>query len=313
MIGSDWEVNAQDLYEQVYAFLINEIIRPLDWPVLENKVLHYKTLGMSNINFVRDEIVPLLACHAVGACPKKAIPAASAWVLSRIAANIFDSIQDQHSKHAYWFENGRSEAMNYAISLLSCAQIATSHLDLPAQQAQKISKELGFVFANSAYGQTQSVKLEQLCEKQYISMIFNKTGHFVGTGFWIGAEIGSPDTKLPAILYDYGLHIGMMSQIIDDCRDLKEDIKNKDISIPVILALSGSKCQLKRRLIGLLDKKHLNCSEVEESEALVIKLGGLDMAVYTALQYQKKAKCCFSRLPNSVAKPWIGQYVQNCH
>lgn len=303
------ENNAATYHEYIYKFLVEEVICSLKWLDLEKGLLEYKNLGQKKTNFIRDEIVTLCACEIAGGDIEKAIPAASSWVLYRIAATILDTIQDEHPQEVFWFKNGKSEAMNLAMSMLTLAQVSLTYLDLETNLSNKIARQLGYTYSKLALGQTQKFELDHLSEKSYISMVFNKAGNFLGTGFWLGGIIGSPQTMMPDLLYEYGLSVGLKSQILDDCEDISEDIRNRDYSLPVIFALSAQESTKSTHLKKLLLQDSLNKNEYAEIEKLVIDLDGVKKALYTASQYQKKAKKCLESLPDGQAKAWIKYYV----
>lgn len=62
-------------------------------------------------------------------------------------------------------------------------------------------------------------------ERTYLEVIRRKTAELFAVSAKIGAIIGTQNTSLYPILFDFGLHLGMAYQIIDDLMDYTADVK----------------------------------------------------------------------------------------
>jgi geranylgeranyl pyrophosphate synthase len=265
-----------EFHNSVYAFIRDVILVPLAWPELGNFFDTYNQ-GRTE-NGVRDEIITILTAVAAGGNGRDAIPVASAWILHRIAATIFDDIQDCNEPATVWFGNGKAEAMNVAMAMLTAAQTALTYMKAEARVVQRISLELGLTYAALAHGQTQSYGLEQLAVEKYIQTVFKKAANFLGTGMWAGAYLVSPDSGEAEAFYKYGACVGTMSQIIDDCTDVAEDVVEGNFTLPIILALEEQGHAQHTHLVALLSKPILTQAKGEEIAKLVREMGGIRQA-----------------------------------
>ena len=164
--------------------------------------------------------LPLLACEAVGGDPNSALPAVAAWLCMRHAAPLMDSATDLGEGTAN--QIGMSAALIFAGFLMIC--------DLADDTAtQRVMKEFSNAGLHSAVGQSlfiSPMNLEQPQKnplEQYWQAVILKSGSIFQAGAAGGAASASKRQDWITSLGEYGSALGVMLQVLDDCRDRKVD------------------------------------------------------------------------------------------
>ena len=169
-------------------------------------------------------LLPGLCCQAVGGNPDDAIEIAGAWLLFYTAAHIFDSIEDQDQLDenlAHW---GSGVNINIATGLVLSASSIINSLS-QRDHTREIAHELGQDFFGSilamASGQHTDLVSGQLELRKWYEIAEAKSGSFFSLACRSGARLGTSDPDKINCYSDYGFHLGMMLQILDDLEDLK--------------------------------------------------------------------------------------------
>lgn len=133
--------------------------------------------------------------------------------------------------------------------------------DLEPQLFKKCVKIFSHTGAVLCEGQQQDVNFERMdvvSHDEYFEMITNKTGVLSAASFQIGAIIaGASDTEAQA-LYNFGKHIGIAFQIMDDYLDVfgnQEQFGKKH---------AGDIYENKKTILYLLALDHANPQELDE-------------------------------------------------
>jgi len=142
-------------------------------------------------------------------------------------------------------------------------------------------------------------KQEIVSEKEYIDMIYKKTGKLIKTSIEIGAILAGASEKQKKALLNYAENIALAFQIQDDVMDISKnmnkgntfasDIKNGKKTILIIKALELAKPQDKEFLQKKL-KELPTENEVERIIQIIQKTKALDYAKNLALEKVEKAK-----------------------
>ena len=132
-------------------------------------------------------------------------------------------------------------------------------------------------------------------EAAYFGSIAGKTASLMATACRIGAIVGGLDRPVVDALTDYGRHVGIVFQIVDDVLDLTAtdqelgkpsglDLAEGIYTLPVIYALRES-AELRALLGGPLDGegvalgRRLTCANGSVTAALQVAQGHVDSAV----------------------------------
>ena len=186
--------------------------------------------------------LPVISCLAVGGTLEDGYALATAWYPGYLASEILDNVEDKE------FIPDRlaptpEVATNLATSLIFIAFHALTSIHDPerVRRATRIFSQLGF---EATYGQHRDLlKTSTSVEKSlndYWEMIILKSGSVFRTATAGGATAGTSDDRSIDALGDYGTALGVMLQLIDDCRDAfirSEESVDWEISLPLLLYL----------------------------------------------------------------------------
>ena len=176
-------------------------------------------------------------------------PIATAWFCFYLAAHIMDQIEDQDDPEGWWAEDGVGFALNVASGLYFSGSLALNQLMNDEKQA-KAAKDIlnGFYSGMLAMGSGQHrdiTKPEQTLD-QYWETARSKSGAFFGLACQSGARLVTNDPNRLDAFHQFGIHLGLYIQILDDLEELKRDKSANLISkwaqlrrsLPIIYSLS---------------------------------------------------------------------------
>ena len=177
--------------------------------------------------------LPILASQAVGGESKESIPVAAAWTVMHHAANLIDDVQDGDLKFREKIQQTET-ALTVAIAWIF---IAFQMLDDPSIK-QSARDRIVSIFSRSGFdssmGQYQDLigkrgRSENIDPLQdYWNSVILKSGSIYRAGTAGGAAVGTNSSAKIEALSDFGTALGVIRQVIDDCRDTNLDAKNKD-------------------------------------------------------------------------------------
>lgn len=128
-------------------------------------------------------------------------------------------------------------------------------------------------------------RAEDIDEDRYLKIIYSKTAHLFELSCKIGAIVGNNDVER---LSNYGKHLGMAFQIIDDCLDIEKDIENRKITFPIIRAI---------KMAHKDEKELIRIGNLNEIIKIIKKYKGEEYSREIAKKYIEKAKLSLFGLP----------------
>jgi len=186
--------------------------------------------------------LPVISCMAAGGSIDDGIILASAWVSLNFASEILDNIEDKELTTDQFFSSPEV-ASNIAVGLIfSAFKILSSIQD--TKKSNQITRILSNCGLDAAYGQHRDLTQEQLSVElvlnNYWEIIILKAGSVFRAATQGGAIIAGSNEMISEALGDYGTALGVMLQLIDDCRDAfsrSEETINWENSLPLLLYL----------------------------------------------------------------------------
>lgn len=287
-----------DLFKPVYHHLNQTILTQLSWSDFTHRLDAYlaRRQGTSMMSV---DLFPTLACVAAGGSPERAIPVNAAWLLFILSARIFDDLADGQQMAEEWHDINSQTTLALALFSLGAANSAVAQIP-----SGTVSKEISCAFnqalALAAKAQQESSSANFPSVEQYLATIAAKTGFIFAVGAWSGAMTASdsPCQQTIKSLYEYGLNIGIMDQIIDDCQDLSADLAQGVWTLPVIYALSQSTEKDRHNLLALLSRaKGGEIDAVNTAVAHITTYGSLTWCLTAAFAYQQRAITALKNLP----------------
>jgi heptaprenyl diphosphate synthase len=156
-----------------------------------------------------------------------------------------------------------------------------------------------------------------LTSRRYLKIITGKTAQLFRLAAVIGAAAGGADEKTARRAGLFGRCLGIIFQIIDDCKDytgnekavlkpVRHDLAQGVVTLPLILAMARTP-SLKQAARAALSHE----AACDSLAALVIQAGGVDMARETALRYAGKARKILGTLYDGAKREKLENLLQN--
>jgi octaprenyl-diphosphate synthase len=178
----------------------------------------------------------------------------------------------------------------------------------------KVLKVLAYTTTQMAEGEIlqllQTGNLE-MTEEQYFEVIIRKTAILMSAACQIGAILGRAPAAQEEALAQFGYHLGITFQLVDDILDfigdekqlgkpVVNDLKEGRITLPLIHALVQASLQDRQYLMEMA--RNLKPEMAPEIRTLLERYGSLDHARRLARNYTEKAQVNLAALPATQEK-----------
>ncbi len=185
--------------------------------------------------------LPILSCLAVSGHAETAIPVSAAWFALRLASHLLDDLADDKD-HRLDARSSNQMLVQFSPGLIFSAFLFIEEAYEPSisQQIMHVFSEAG-IKSNYGYFDLLNEDLQQLPIDQALEVYWKdtilKSGSIYRAGMACGAIAGSGSDESVKALSDYGMALGVILQILDDCRDYFSDDRQslQEISLPVLL------------------------------------------------------------------------------
>ncbi|MCU0595828.1 MAG: polyprenyl synthetase family protein [Desulfobacterota bacterium] len=148
----------------------------------------------------------------------------------------------------------------------------------------------------------------EIAEQEYLEVVTRKTAVLISAACQIGGLFASGQPLQVEALRDYGYHLGIAFQLIDDTLDytgdLKElgkpvgnDIQEGKVTLPLIFALQNGDSASTARLREIFSSDEIPREEFLEARDLVIGAGGIDYTQRLAMEHVNEAKEALTAFP----------------
>ncbi|MDR1689974.1 MAG: polyprenyl synthetase family protein [Clostridiales bacterium] len=254
--------------------------------------------------------------------PKDAVPLAAAIELFHMATLVHDDVIDDASvrRGMATVQNrfGKKHAVICGDYLLCLAAslIAPLQASYGKQEDYEEYKSLFPVFVSSI-GRTCLGELRQLKNNrntvldvfEYLRIVSGKTAALFYVSALSGALCCRLSLKEAKRLARFGRYLGMVFQIVDDCKDFEmreneaqktvgKDIAEGVVTLPLIYAIKSSP-----ELADLAKQAFLDTSYAEKLTKAVVFAGGTEKAHVLARRYAEKAERQLTGFPESKTRP----------
>lgn len=178
-------------------------------------------------------LLPGLCCQAAGGDPSATNELSSAWLLLYIAAHIVDDVEDGDLEGDISTLGGPGSAVNVANALFLSASLILNRLH-EKKELRNLATKINSDFFNTILvmtsGQHYELLNQQLTLKQWWQVAEAKSGSFFSLACRCGAQLGDDNPEKVHRYSDYGFHLGVMLQIMDDIKDL-QPLFSSEVSI----------------------------------------------------------------------------------
>lgn len=184
-------------------------------------------------------------------------------------------------------------------------------VEIGNMQVMEVLANATNIIAEGEVFQLMNCKNPDISEATYFEVIKNKTAMLFEASTHSAALLANAPEATVRSLKDFGLHLGMAFQLIDDLLDytgdsqvmgknLGDDLAEGKPTLPLLYALkhgSSTESDLIRKAIRKGDVSKLN-----EVCQIVQHTGGIDYTRNIALQHRDQALACLHPLPESSTK-----------
>jgi hypothetical protein len=161
--------------------------------------------------------LPGLVCQANGGDPHQAEPVTTAWQLLRLAAKLFDDVEDGE------IGCSSAEVVNLATGLLFLAQLALAELSrrgVPSDQVDHLCQTLNRAGLRACAGQhadlARQVEKVSIDPDTWLEIALAKSGEPFAWAAWAGALVAGAGEQTLTDYREYGRHLGVLLQVADD-------------------------------------------------------------------------------------------------
>lgn len=256
----------------------------------------------------------VLSAEAVGASAAASLPGGAAVELlhnfSLVHDDLMDGDRERRHRPTVWTVFGAGSAIIVGDAMHTLAyQIL---LDVPGPAGRAATRALSVATAHMIAGQADDMAFEHAASvtvERCLAMEAGKTGAILACASEIGAILaGAPDAVVEA-LHDFGMHLGLSFQAVDDLlgiwgdpartgKPVANDLRQHKQSLPVVAALAAGDSRRAERaeLARLLGTVELSEKEVARAVELVDACGGRALASEEAARHLEAALACLDRV-----------------
>ncbi|MEM1690550.1 MAG: polyprenyl synthetase family protein [Thermofilaceae archaeon] len=275
---------------------------------------------------------------AVGGGVDEAIPAAVAVELAHNYSLIFDDIIDhselRRGQPTLWKKYGLTTAILVAVHYRESISQALNDASDPRLFSEIMARTLKLLVE----GERLDVLFEQagrsdepyilekrrttVSVKDYLDMVYKKTGALIETACVFGALSGRASQPLVGALGDYGRNLGLAFQIGDDIIDIfgREETTGKKVgkdieehklgNIVVLLALEELSERGREELLSILKRDSTSAQDVQRAIALISSTHSRKRAEEMRRSYANAAKRALEQLPENDGKRLLKELAE---
>ncbi len=294
---------------RVYDFISETVLPPLRWPEFAQLLQRRREVDLSSVAFI--EVLPAQACLSAGGNLESAIPLTGLWLLYLVAARVFDDLCDEPEPHLSMPAAIREPLMK-GVYALGAANAALSHLVAARRALSQILLAYGNMVALAAQAQNARYSQNHRTVVWYFENIAARTALVVATAAWSGALVSAsePAPELLDAFSRYGIAVGTMSQILDDCEDLvTTDLAAGTYTLPVVYALSLREHNQHSRLVSLLQSPTKTGSWVRTVESILHEMDAVSWSLQVAALYRDEAVASLTPFPRDRVAPLVDYAV----
>jgi geranylgeranyl pyrophosphate synthase len=170
-------------------------------------------------------LLPGLCCQAAGGDPGWADRLAVVWFLFYTAAHLFDKVEDQDPAEEGIPEMAPGVTINLATGMLVAASHSLNQMQLGALtqlHTTQIADEFYRTILTMCNGQHLDLIQGQPSLAEWMQISEAKSGAFFRLACQSGASLATQDTARLAGFGEYGFHLGLLLQILDDVGDFHQ-------------------------------------------------------------------------------------------
>ena len=322
MLSATKTLNPADLISEELLAVEETLVRhsASEVEVLQEAARHILSAGGKRI---RPQMV-LLAAKAANGSPARAVPLAAACELVHTATLVHDDIVDDSDSR-----RGRATVQFYfgnSASVLMGDYLVVRAFGILAEDPDpRLWRLLTDTISRMCEGEVL-----QICVKSdtsisvdvYETVIECKTAVLMAACTRFAGIVSEVDAVTLEALTDYGYHVGMAFQIVDDILDfigdeetlgkpVGGDLREGKVTLPVVYALESARPAARDELLQIYEKPGpLPQSDIQRTCEIIETAGGFERARDRAAMYVRRAQENLEALPPSIAREALHQLAE---
>lgn len=253
----------------------------------------------------------LMTCDSTGGFLEVGLQGAVAMELYALAADILDDIQDQDNNDLPWRKVPPAQAINLAtcILVLSYKALSTISNRRHLEDVSNVLNQMGLQACDGQFQEFLNDSKEKISLEEYFEIIKKKSGGLTASACKIGAILGGAEQTLVDQLEQFGLTLGLMSQIKNDLHDFlnletKSDLVKGRKTLPfvyLLYVLNEIKAEELKRLSSLasIGFDQFGPKEREQLRELVVNEGTIHYCSVIYEMYKQRAMEILDGIPIS--------------
>ncbi len=251
------------------------------------------------------EFLPAFISQALSPqCIDRTIPITAAWQFIRLAAKLYDDVEDGTIR------DGLPETINLATGCLFAAQSALARLEEMAIRRRTVSLMISrFARAclDTCAGQQADLSASgenlSLDPDGWLKNASLKSGALFAWAAWAGAAVSCDDESIAPQFEEFGRHLGILVQIADDYNDLWGEMVSTDLAheksgLPLCYARLVARAVERETLERCLSESGQgNLEAMRKVQEIVKDLGGQSYLSSAAWLERQRAACALEGLP----------------
>ncbi len=161
--------------------------------------------------------LPSLVCEISGGNPGWAGPVTSTWQLLRLAAKLFDDVEDDE------VSSPSAGVINLATGLIFLAELSLAELsqhNVPPDRVERLAQALNRAWLWACAGQHADLACQagmmNLDPDTWLEIALAKSGEPCAWAAWAGALVADASEQTLTGYHEYGRHLGVLLQVADD-------------------------------------------------------------------------------------------------
>ncbi len=229
-----------------------------DYPLLEEQVNYHLAWGVPTASGKRIRpFLLLLTVESLGGDWLKALSAAAGVELLHNFSLIHDDIEDgsetRRGRRTVWSVWGLEHGINcgdamFAAALFSMSRLRNAYGDEITADCMQYLLRSSIQLTGGQQMDMSFERTHDVTSDQYIKMVSGKTAALIQACAMIGGRIANADHKAMTTLSNFGLHLGLAFQVIDDLlgiwgkaditgKSAKTDLAHGKRTLPIIYGL----------------------------------------------------------------------------
>jgi geranylgeranyl pyrophosphate synthase len=248
-------------------------------------------------------MLPSITCSALGGDPIKSDPVTAAWQFIRLAAKLFDDVEDG--------EIGDRSAVvnNLATGCLLIAHAALEKLTehgISCEVSQWVRKEFNQACLQACAGQhvDLSTRWDRFVPSPdgWLEVAQAKSGVLFAWASWAGAVVADVSEEVQTGFWEFGLHLGILIQIADDFNGIwssfdKTDLSSLRVNLPICYAYFVADEIERDDLLKILNNVNKgNRQSISKGQDLLSDLGSQKLMLAAAQVQRYQALNTISRI-----------------